>query len=306
MQRIGRVNRIGSNAESIHIYNFFPTAKVNNDIELEKKAIMKLEAFHTALGEDSQIYTPDEEPGTFGLFDKNIEEERDEKLAYLMMLRKFKQDSPELFKTIKNMPLRARTGRKSKTLKNSTITFIRNDKRDAFYFIREDGTIDELTFLEAVKEFQTKLDEKAIRLHERHHEQVKQAVNLFADKLEKEKNREGKVDVTQGPNEKKALAYLDALTNLPFASEREKQAIQKAKQAIRIGMFQNLQRDINKLQRAVKKTPVKPVHLLEKAMHILSSYPLNTLEDEIEVPTTPIPKFASMNPEIIISESFSS
>ncbi len=36
MQRIGRVNRIGSKANNIYIFNFFPTAKVNNDIELEK------------------------------------------------------------------------------------------------------------------------------------------------------------------------------------------------------------------------------------------------------------------------------
>ena len=42
MQRIGRVNRIGSTAEEVFVYNFYPTAKVNDDIELEKKAIMKL------------------------------------------------------------------------------------------------------------------------------------------------------------------------------------------------------------------------------------------------------------------------
>src|SRR5690606_37621951 len=56
MQRIGRVNRIGSTASDIYIFNFYPTAKVNKDIDLEKRAIMKLQAFHEALGEDSQIY----------------------------------------------------------------------------------------------------------------------------------------------------------------------------------------------------------------------------------------------------------
>jgi superfamily II DNA/RNA helicase len=40
MQRIGRVNRIGSIAPKVYIFNFYPTAKVNSDIELEKKAIM--------------------------------------------------------------------------------------------------------------------------------------------------------------------------------------------------------------------------------------------------------------------------
>jgi len=95
MQRIGRVNRIGSKAPAIHIYNFYPTAKVNNDIELEKKAILKLQAFHSALGEDSQIYSDKEEIGTFGLFEQVPEEaEKDERLAYLMELREFQGRFP--------------------------------------------------------------------------------------------------------------------------------------------------------------------------------------------------------------------
>lgn len=33
---------------------------------------MKLFAFHAALGEDSQIYSTDENPESFGLFDKML------------------------------------------------------------------------------------------------------------------------------------------------------------------------------------------------------------------------------------------
>lgn len=179
MQRIGRVNRIGSTAKEVHIFNFFPTTNVNNDIELEKKAKMKLFAFHAALGEDSQIYSTDENPESFGLFDKNVDEERDEKLRYLMWLRKLKEDDPDLIKRINKMPLRARVGRKSKLIPMSTITFIRNKRRDAFTFVREDGSIEELTFLEAVKEFEARVDEKAIPLHDKHHEQVAKAIEVF-------------------------------------------------------------------------------------------------------------------------------
>ena len=156
MQRIGRVNRIGSTANKIYIFNFFPTAKVNNDIELEKKAKMKLFAFHAALGEDSQIYSTDETPETFGLFDKDVDEERDEKLRYLMWLRNLKENDPDLIKSIAKLPLRARVGRKDKVKRHCTLTFIRNNRRDAFTFVREDGSIEELSFLEAVKEFEAK------------------------------------------------------------------------------------------------------------------------------------------------------
>ena len=306
MQRIGRVNRIGSTAKEVHIFNFFPTTKVNNDIELEKKAKMKLFAFHAALGEDSQIYSTDENPESFGLFDKNADEERDEKLRYLMWLRKLKEDDPDLIKRINKMPLRARVGRKSKLIPMSTITFIRNKRRDAFTFIREDGSIEELTFLEAVKEFEARLEEKAIPLHDKHHEQVAKAIDVFSEKEEEAKAVTQKVVVNQGPNEKKALAYLDGFLHVPNITDEELALIEKAKRAISTGKFQQLQRDINKLQSATKKAPVKLVVLLEQLMKIITSYPLEHVElNTHKVQTVNCMKVTKeLVPEIIISESF--
>ena len=306
MQRIGRVNRIGSTAKEVHIFNFFPTAKVNNDIELEKKAKMKLFAFHAALGEDSQIYSTDESPESFGLFDKNVDEERDEKLRYLMWLRQLKEETPDLIKRINKMPLRARVGRKSKLIPMSTITFIRNKRRDAFTFVREDGSIEELTFLEAVKEFEARIEEKAIPLHDKHHEQVAKAIEVFSEKEEEAKAVTKKVVTNQGPNEKKALSYLDALVHAPNITDEEVDLIEKAKRAISTGKFQQLQRDINKLQNAVKKAPVKTVVLLERVMKIITSYPLEHIRlNNFEAQTISKERYVKeLIPEIIISESF--
>ena len=306
MQRIGRVNRIGSTAKEVHIFNFFPTAKVNNDIELEKKAKMKLFAFHAALGEDSQIYSTDESPESFGLFDKNVDEERDEKLRYLMWLRQLKEENPDLIKRINKMPLRARVGRKSKLIPMSTIVFIRNKRRDAFTFIREDGSIEELTFLEAVKEFEARIEEKAIPLHDKHHEQVAKAIDIFSKKEDESRAITKKVVSSQGPNEKKALAYLDGFVHVPNITNEEVDLIEKAKRAISTGKFQQLQRDINKLQNAVKKAPVKTVVLLERMMKIITSYPLEHVElNDFEAQAISKKRYVKeLMPEIIISESF--
>lgn len=69
----------------------------------------------------------------------------------------------------------------------------------------------------------------------------------------------------QGPNEKKALAYLDGFVSVPNITDEEVVLIRKAQRAISTGKFQQLQRDINKLQSATKKTPVKIVVLLENS-----------------------------------------
>jgi superfamily II DNA/RNA helicase len=304
MQRIGRVNRIGSLAPQIHIFNFFPTAKVNKDIELEKKAMMKLTAFHAALGEDSGIYSPDEEFTTFGLFDKDLDEDRDEKLTYLFEIRKIKEEQPEFFKKIENMPLRARVGRKHKIMRGSTLTFVRSQHRDAFYYVREDGSQDEFTFLEAVREFHARPSEKAIALHDRHHDQVKAAIAAFDQKVEVEKARDKKLDGDKaGPNETKALEYLEGFLSLPFISEKEKALVLQAKTSIRAGTFQNLQRQVNQLQRNVKKAPLRPADLLDALLGILKSYPLDKMVENTPS-ATPMLLQKVEQPDIIISESF--
>lgn len=305
MQRIGRVNRIGSVAPQVHIFNFYPTAKVNSDIELEKKAIMKLQAFHSALGEDSEIYSPDEETQSFGLFDKEVDEDKDERLAYLMELRKFKAESPELFRKIQNMPLRARTGRKSKTLNGATISFMRNQRRDAFYYIKPDTSIEELTFVETAKEFSAMASEHAIPLHENHHEHIGIAVQDFNEKIRTEALGTQVVDVTQGPNEKKAQSYLDGFLTFPFASDDDKRLIKATKLAIKLGKFQKLQRDVNKLQRDTKKIKLKPVDLLDALIKIINQYPVSQAESMDDRPAVTIRSFEKLKPEIIISESYS-
>jgi len=304
MQRIGRVNRVGSEADKVLVFNFYPTSKVNDDIELEKRAIMKLQAFHSALGEDSEIYSPEEETQSFGLFDKNIEEEKDEKLVYLMELRKFKDENPEYFRKIKNMPLRARTGRNDRTKRDTTICFIRNNRRDAFYWILADSTLEEMTFVETAREFRADAPEKSQSLHDLHHDHVNNALEDFNQKLQKEMASGQVVDVSQGPNEKKALAYLDGFLSLSFIGITEKEKIKATKQAIKLGKFQQLQRDVNNLKRNVKKTPLKPVELLDALLRIIEKYPIDEKDNTDSRPTVTIKTFEKFKPEIIISESF--
>ena len=94
------------------------------------------------------------------------------------------------------------------------------------------------------------------------------------------------------------------MLNLPLANEKERALIIKAKEAIRQGRFQTLKRDINKFRRTMKKFPLKPAIILEKVIEILKGYPLMNegAEQEFE---KKIVRVKSLNPEIIITESFS-
>jgi len=303
MQRIGRVNRVGSKADKVYIYNFYPTAKVDNDIALQKRAFMKLQAFHSALGEDSQIYSTLEEFESFELFNENVDGEKDKRLEYLMELRAFKASNLEAFKRIKDMPLRARVGRKNKILKGETVTFIKAGKRDSFFQIAADGNLKTLTFLEAAAIFKAFKDEKGIPLHTQHHQQIDTAITQFDLEIKRNAVAKKVIDTTQSPTQKQAIAYLNGFIPARFVNEKEREELLWAKKAIQKGTFTNLPRKILKLKRQLKKKPVKPIETLGLLQVVIKDYYKNVqIETNAQQPATAVAKI--IQPEIIISESF--
>lgn len=305
MQRIGRVNRIGSLAPRVYIYNFYPTSRVDDDIELRKKAIMKLQAFHSALGEDSQIYSTDEEVDTFGLFDKSPEEtERDERLTLLMELRRFRAEHPEQFRRIAKLPARCRVGRADSSRARSTVGFIRNAHRDAFYRIRPGAEPEEISFTEAANEFRAAhVDETAIALHADHHAQVNTATAAFREAVVADALAPLAVEVKQGPNEKRARDFVDGFLAFDFISDEERRLIRLAKLALARARYASLQREINRLRLNNKKARLNPAKLTNEFFDILREYKLEDMESQ-GVGTTEAIRRAETEPEIIITESF--
>ena len=94
MQRLGRINRIGSTSEKIYSYNFYPSTLGDNQINLYKRTLIKLQAFHNMFGEDSQIYTQDEELVEIERPDFAEAESLDPKIEFITELRDFKEKEP--------------------------------------------------------------------------------------------------------------------------------------------------------------------------------------------------------------------
>jgi hypothetical protein len=160
-------------------------------------------------------------------------------------------------------------------------------------------------FVEVAKEFRADKPEAGIELHERHHDQVAIAINLFDEKLQEDMISGQVVDTTQGPNEKRALAYLDGFLSFPFINDLEKDKIKAAKNAIKNAKFQKLQREINALKKNAKAEKIRPVDLLDAVMRIIDKYPIDIDEAESANPVVTVKSFEKMKPEIIISESYS-
>ncbi|MCC6824530.1 MAG: DEAD/DEAH box helicase family protein [Acidobacteria bacterium] len=184
MQRIGRVNRIGSVGKAIYSYNFYPSPQGDAYIRLYNKALVKLQAFHSAFGEDAKIYTHEEFVEQFNLYHAGLEDEEDKRLQYLRQIREFKDDNPHEFKRIKAFPLKARTGRSVKLsgktkIDDSTVVFLKSPYKTEFYRVGGKDGAKPLTFLEAAAIFEAQPSEPARPLPESHYEQVQTALDTF-------------------------------------------------------------------------------------------------------------------------------
>src|SRR5690606_20293934 len=88
---------------------------------LYKNALIKLQGFHSAFGEDAKVFAHEELVEQFELFKEGMPDEEDKRLKYLRFIREFKDSNPIEFKRIKQFPMKARTARNNKSAKDESI-----------------------------------------------------------------------------------------------------------------------------------------------------------------------------------------
>jgi len=322
MQRIGRVNRIGSRADKIYVYNFYPSAHGDAQIHLVNNALRKLQAFHTAFGEDNKVFSILEEKGEGALFGNKIQKEESEILKYLNELRDFRKKHPKIFNDIAKIPNKARCGRKlpdnkqltlldtetgevNYPLQNTSLTYLKSENHPGiFCLITPEMNIIELNFLQAVKLFQASEGEKTIALHGLHHQQTLAGLAYFKS----EKNQENIQIVSRknlSPSENKAITNLNAILKLAPTAQKQN-ALKQALEIIKKGTYasKGLPKSINDYFTANQALLREPDKFIDQLfITILDKYNLSS-NSEQEPYTDNNPR-GVINPRIIITESFS-
>ena len=199
MQRIGRVNRIGSKSDTIYNYVFYPSRQGNKEIKLNQIALSKIQTFHTTFGEDNQIYSTEEiiDRDLDKLFQEGIKQEQEDRnleLPYYEELRSLYQQNRREYKRIERLSLRSRTGREPREiegekLSEDTLVFLKTNFRKIFYLVSDEQT-KELSVLDAFKYFKATPEEKAVERISQHHDHVEKAVQKFKASKEEELHEE--------------------------------------------------------------------------------------------------------------------
>lgn len=306
MQRIGRVNRIGTEADYINIYNFYPSDKSENQIKLTNTALKKLQAFHTAFGEDSQIYSQLEEVGEAGLYGSKLKEEVNETLVFLQELREFKKSNPKHFNEIKEIPQKARLARnanqvKAKDLLDCSISYLKSDDHPGvFYLTDKHGIVHEISFVEAAQIFKAKESEDSEKvLPQEHHTQINKALTHF--KQVSKLNEAKKVTKSElSPAEKRILPKVEFYL-MHTKNEFYKKILKRTIDEIYKGSLKQLPNSIDKYFKESKKSGVNDPEIVLDNLYnkVLKGFNFN--EDASKGSSTTL---RYSKPKIVISESF--
>ena len=307
MQRIGRVNRIGSTAKAIYNYMFYPSDPGDAIISLKKNSLIKLQSFHSALGEDTRIYSHDEIVQEFRLFNSDVRDDTDRSLELLAEVRALHDTNPALYRRIKQLPPKSRccrivnTDSSINTLTHSricTISYLSSPNKKAFYLVGEH--VRELSFLEAVDIFHAEPTEKAVPFGDAepiHYAQVRNALSQYAIEQQREHQEERPKIGGRDNDAKKAAAFLREVR--PAMPDDEARAVaDRLKQMVERGTYNQLADALNRMSRKHKKEPIPIIKIVEQ---------LEDLDTRYSQPQPSQPAashIANTTAEIILSETF--
>lgn len=219
MQRVGRINRVGTEFDRIHVFNFFPTAQSAKQMPLEDRILEKLQSFHDTLGEDYKYLSDEEEVSAQKLFsnlskdlDDDGEESTNPELEYLAVIREIRDKKPDLFNKVKKLPKKAKTAKADNREKEDyTVTFLRKGALKTFFKADTDETVaKQLSFMEAIKIIECEPDEPKLGVTSKYYSQLKFNSKAFDDMIIEEEEITLEKPMVTG-NDKKVINALKGI-----------------------------------------------------------------------------------------------
>lgn len=312
MQRIGRVNRIGSASKHIYNYVFYPSREGNREINLNQIALSKIQTFHSTFGEDNQIYSQQEilDRDLTKLFDEGMKKQKEEanqELPFYEELRTLYKTNRREYNRIEKLSLRSRTGREKRTIEGVTLTgdtlvFLKTNFRKVFFLVSE--TAKELSVLDALKYFKASTEEQPVERIEQHHKHINMALQKFRAMRDDEMRAQETSQDTQatlGAQVSTAVSLLNNFIREIDDNELYLKVVQLKTLAER-GVITYIPKRLQRIQKDLRRTSGKSRMTHDEALaeiiEMAKKYSAYYMAQESQL------NEQETNAEIILSESF--
>ncbi|GLY11442.1 helicase-related protein [Pseudobacillus badius] len=264
MQRVGRINRVGTEHNHIYVFNFFPAAQTNAHLPLEQNIISKIQAFHDTLGEDFKYLSEAEEVSSHNLYHKltskeSLEFEEDQiqsELLYLGIIRDVRDQNPDLFAKIKKLPKKAKTAKTCRGIEeNLTLSFLRKGSLKKFFITDGENSIEQ-TFIEAMHYLISDPNERKLALKKQYFDHLRQNKTTFEECFEEEEQIDIETKAKSG-NDSKVLKFVKALSNINILTDDQEEKLKRLNEQLEEGNLPaSITKDIIKNIKGLKE-PLK-------------------------------------------------
>ncbi len=292
IQRIGRIDRIGSQYDEIYVYNFFPQEEVEANINVEKKVKRRIDEIIKKFGGDEKTISSDEKVVKKKLFEvyteknRSLEEEEIYSRAnhFLMEWKKIRDKYPDEYKIALDLPKMVTCGLCNKKAGGSVSVFCRADDYYKLLLANSSGDIIE------------KNDWKILELLECNPDTRTESLLKFHLDILKKVRKKFEIDVNIREMEKQSLEEIkrQVIKKLERFKRGKPEVFKKRIEGIieKIRRIKLSVRERRRLRKVIRKHGLLPENLVEEIEEAIK----NARTEEEKQPEK---KYA----QVIISES---
>ena len=252
IQRFGRIDRIGSEFDEIHGYNFLPELGIERNLGLRETLRNRIQEIHDTIGEDSFILDNTEElneTAMYAIYEQdttqlNLFEDEEERGMSLVeaeeRLRRIKQEEPEEFDRIVNLRDGIRTGFPSG--EKGTFVFCRAGTYQQPCVYDEKGKLITNDAAEVLQILQCDPDLQGVPVPSEHNSRVTKYQEEF---VSENKNR----TLLSGQSLTNAQKFILKELRLIANTSENRDNINTLDQAFRLPLTEVIKQDINRLHR---------------------------------------------------------
>ncbi len=150
IQRLGRIDRIGSQHDEVWAYNFMPEKELERHLGLHEKLSRRIQEIHETIGEDAAILDPGEQLNPEAMYaiysqgDVSRYEEDDEDTFVDLheaeeIVRQLREDQPAFYERIANLRDGVRCGRRADQA--GTVVLCRAGRYRQLFWVDEAGAV---------------------------------------------------------------------------------------------------------------------------------------------------------------------
>lgn len=252
IQRFGRIDRIGSEFDKIHGFNFLPELGIERNLGLQETLRNRIQEIHDTIGEDAAILDNTEqinEEAMYAIYDEDnaqlnlFEDSQETGMSFIEaeeILRQIKRQDPEEYERITNLRDGIRTGIPADTKGSYILCRLGSFQQPCLF--GENGQLVTTDPAEILQKLECDPELEGHPVPSQHNARIAKHQKDFAAE---NKNR----TLFSAQQLTRAQRYILKELRLPSSTSKDTEAITRLDQAFRLPLTEVIKRDINRLHR---------------------------------------------------------